>query len=280
MELNMANVTRLVPARPSELLGDCQRMAAHFLPGALKTVLDQVDDTFFELANKADNSQRQNLYFDAMRELRMKRETIEESFISTFNSEFENSIDLAKATEKPAAFAPVIELSLVDPDEMEESLALTNFTESVKTKCKDQLFGLDRRMGYLLSKPELENAKNPVGPIMIGNAFKQAFSELDSDIEVKLTLFKIFDKFATHNIHQIYSDMNEHLIRKDVLPMINTTMRSPARGAGKTRVIIETDCEQVEARGPDVFSTLQSLMSNPSTDGLRPNAGFGGVARR
>jgi len=99
MELNMANVTRLVPARSSELLGSCQRMAAQLLPGALKTILDQVDDTYLEPANKADNSQRQNLYFDAMRELRMKRESTEESFISTFNSEFENSIDLEKATE-------------------------------------------------------------------------------------------------------------------------------------------------------------------------------------
>ncbi len=55
MELNMTNVTRLVPARSSELLGDCQRMAPQLLPGALRTVLDQVDDTFFGLANKAEN---------------------------------------------------------------------------------------------------------------------------------------------------------------------------------------------------------------------------------
>ena len=136
MELNMANVTRLVPARSSELLDDCQRMAVQLLPGALKTVLDQVDDTFYELANKADNSQRQNLYFDAMRELRMKRESTEESFISTFNSEFENSNDLEKATEKLAMFAPVMELSLVDRDEVGESLALTNFAKALRQSAK------------------------------------------------------------------------------------------------------------------------------------------------
>ena len=67
MELKMTNVTRLVPARSIELLVECQHLASGLLPGALKTVLDKVDDTFFELANKADSSQRRNVYFDAMR---------------------------------------------------------------------------------------------------------------------------------------------------------------------------------------------------------------------
>ena len=117
MELNMANVTRLVPARSAEVLTECQKLAAQRLPGSLKTVLDKVDDALFELANKADNSQRQNLYFDAMRELRMKRESFETNFIDTFNNEFEHSIDLEKATKKKAneaVFAPVMELSLVE----------------------------------------------------------------------------------------------------------------------------------------------------------------------
>ncbi|MDA0824309.1 MAG: DUF1631 domain-containing protein [Proteobacteria bacterium] len=256
----MTNVTRLVPARSIELLVECQHLASGLLPGALKTVLDKVDDTFFELANKADSSQRRNVYFDAMRELRLKRDTIERSFISNFNTGFENSIDLDKATKKAPMFASIMELSLVDPDEVEESLALTNFTDSVKVNCKEQLFGLDRRMGYLLSRPDLPNEMNPVGPLVIGNAFRDAFRQLDSDIEIKLTLFKIFDKFAAHSIHQMYCDINDHLIRRDVLPTIRSSVPAHSRSPVKTRVIIETEGEQIEATGQDVFSTLQSLM--------------------
>ncbi|MDP6183367.1 MAG: DUF1631 family protein, partial [Gammaproteobacteria bacterium] len=96
MELKMANVTRLVPARSAEVLTECQKLASRQLPGSLKTVLDKVDDALFELANKADNSQRQNLYFDAMRELRLKRDSFEAKFIYSFNTEFESSIDLEK----------------------------------------------------------------------------------------------------------------------------------------------------------------------------------------
>lgn len=262
MELNMANVTRLVPTRSAELLTECQRLASERLPGSLKTVLDKVDDALFELANKADSSQRQNLYFDAMRELRLKRDSFEASFIASFNEEFEDSIDLEKAVHGSVQFTPELELSLVESDEVEESLALTNFVESVRAKCKQQLFHLDRRMGYLLSQPELTDQDNPLGPQVIGSAFRTACQQLESDIEVKLTLFKMFDKFAGAGIHQMYSDVNDHLIRRDVLPKITGSMTSGGQGSRRTRVIIESDDEQIEATGPDVFSTLQTMMSN------------------
>ncbi len=276
MELNMANVTRLVPARSAELLTECQRLASERLPASLKTVLDKVDDALFELANKADSSQRQNLYFDAMRELRLKRDSFEASFIASFNEEFEDSIDLEKALRPAASFAPELELSLVETDEVEETLALTNFVESVRTKCKQQLFHLDRRMGYLLSQPDLGDRDNPLGPQIIGSAFRTACQQLESDIEVKLTLFKMFDKFAGAGIHQMYTDVNDHLIRRDVLPKITGSTTPGGSNARRTRVIIESDDEQVEATGPDVFSTLQTMMSNGQLGGGRAIANFSG----
>ena len=129
----MADVTRLVLARFAEVLTECQKLASERLPGPLNTALDRVDDALFELANKANSSHRQNLYFDAMGELRLKRESFETNFINTFNNEFGHSIDLENATKKTeAVFAPVMELSLVDSDEVKESLAVTSFVQSVK----------------------------------------------------------------------------------------------------------------------------------------------------
>ena len=273
----MANVTRLVPARSTEVLTECQKIAAQCLPRALKTVLDKVDDTLFDLANKADNSQRQNLYFDAMRELRLKRESFESSFIDTFNREFENSIDRKKATEPRSIFAAEMELSLVEPDDVEASLALTNFVESMRTKCKDQLFGLDKRMGYLLSEPNLANKDNPIGPTIIGNAFSAACKHLESGIEVKLTLFKLFDKFAGPGIQQMYCDINELLIQRDILPKVTASLRPHGTGR-RTRVIIETEDDDGTSLGVDVFSKLQQLMMDPVNEIAKAGSIYRGAA--
>lgn len=262
----MTNVSRLVPSRSTDILNECRDMALTHLPVSLKAALDQIDDALFEIANKADNSNRQNRYFDAMRELRMKRDDFEKDFFDTFSEEFENSLveDNINASDK-VDFASTLELSLVDTDEVEESLAVTNFVESVNSRCREELFGLDKRMALLLSEPNLEHDKNPLSPAIIGKSFKHACELLSSDIEVKLTLYKLFDKYTCPNLHQMYGAVNQHLVKREVLPTIPTGRARQAQSKGKTRVIIENDTETIEASGSDVFSTLQGLVqANPN----------------
>ncbi|MEM7466462.1 MAG: DUF1631 family protein [Pseudomonadota bacterium] len=88
----MTNVSRLVSSRSSDILNECRDLALKQLPGSLKATLDQIDDALFEIANKADNSNRQNRYFDAMRELRIKRDEFEKDFIDTFGNEFREAV--------------------------------------------------------------------------------------------------------------------------------------------------------------------------------------------
>lgn len=262
----MTNVSRLVTSRSTDILNECRDMALTHLPVSLKAALDQIDDALFEIANKADNSNRQNRYFDAMRELRMKRDDFEKDFFDTFSEEFENSLveDNINASDK-VDFASTLELSLVDTDEVEESLAVTNFVESVNSRCREELFGLDKRMALLLSEPNLEHDKNPLSPAIIGKSFKHACELLSSDIEVKLTLYKLFDKYTCPNLHQMYGAVNQHLVKREVLPTIPTGQARRAQAKGKTRVIIENDTETIEASGSDVFSTLQGLVqANPN----------------
>lgn len=262
----MTNVSRLVTSRSTDILNECRDMALTHLPVSLKAALDQIDDALFEIANKADNSNRQNRYFDAMRELRMKRDDFEKDFFDTFSEEFDNSLveDNINASDK-VDFASTLELSLVDTDEVEESLAVTNFVESVNSRCREELFGLDKRMALLLSEPNLEHDKNPLSPAIIGKSFKHACELLSSDIEVKLTLYKLFDKYTCPNLHQMYGAVNQHLVKREVLPTIPTGQARRAQAKGKTRVIIENDTETIEASGSDVFSTLQGLVqANPN----------------
>ena len=257
--MQTAIIKHLVPTKSSELIADCRKLASERLPTSLGVALNQVDDALFDLANTADNSLRQNLYFDAMRELRIKRAEFENSFIQSFDTNFENSLDLTKAHREEQGLNVDTELALVETDEVEQTLAVINFADSMKSRCRDELFALDKRIGLLLRKPELDDVDNPLGPQAIGDALREACEHLDADIEVKLTLFKLFDKFASVLIHELYRDINQYLVRSDVLPTITTP--TPRQGrTRKTRVIIESEQDSVDDAGEDVFSTLQQMM--------------------
>jgi hypothetical protein len=276
--MQSATISHLRPTKSTQLIAECRTLASARLPDSLKTVLNRVDDTLFELANAADNSNRQNLYFDAMRELRQKRAAFETTFMQSFHTNFENSTDLDKIKHEEQAFEFGSELALVDADEVEQSLAVTHLAESMRSHYREELFALDKRIGVLLRVPDLVDDDNPLGPKAIGDALRQACQCLESDVEIKLTLFKLFEKIAGHAISELYHDINQRLVACDVLPQINAHLTRPEVRKRKTRVIIESEQDSVEAAGEDVFSTLQNLMQGYAPAARPPGSGPGANA--
>ncbi len=271
-----ATITPIIPTRSRELLDSCLRLAQERLPTLLADVLTQSDDVLFNLANTAGSSMRQNLFFDAMRELRLKRQDIETAFLDNFNRGYADAIDLARTPARRGVSVLSGELTLVGLDEVEENLAVNQFVDSMRTRCSQEIFALEKRLGVLFKAPELDDASNPLGPRAIGEALKRACQRLDANVEVKLTLYKLFDKLASFGLQQLYVELNRRLVQGDILPMLSAQAEraAPAR---RTRVIIESGQDSVEAAGDDVFSTLQSLMQNAGGHGQgHGNSGAGG----
>ena len=68
------------PSNSSRLLQDCRNTVLERTADALARAMDNVDDSLFALADKASNNTLQIHYFDAMREIRLKRKEIETSY--------------------------------------------------------------------------------------------------------------------------------------------------------------------------------------------------------
>lgn len=239
----------------------------------IKTLMDKADDTFFECANKADSSRRQQIYFDAMRDLRLRRATLESEIQRVLKETFDGCFATSIAKLRPLAeLDSGPELSLVGTDEVESDLATTNFIEGIRTRCKHELFALDQRVGHLLSDAHLGGVSNPFGPEAIGHALGACCRQLEADIEARITFLKLGDRCLGPGLAELYRAMNDFLVREDVLPKLSVAGGS---GAGmRTRVTIETDAGSTEALGHDVFSTLQQLLApGLPLDGIRPAGG-------
>lgn len=274
---SIPKISRLVPPRATHLLAQCHKLMSERLPGLLKVLLDKTDDTFFELANKADSSRRQQLYFDAMRELRLKRLPLEADLFRSLKDDFEACF----TTVTPKACAQVndefgSEWTLVTADDVEESLAATNFIESIKSRCKQEMFALDQRVGHLLSDPLISGIGNPFGPDALGKALRAMSHRLEANIEARITLLKLSDRCLGPGLYELYRGLNEFLIREDVLPRVAPTFTRC--GPPRARVIIETDEGATEATGQDVFSTLQQLMRPGLPDPVSGTGGMSGVS--
>lgn len=244
LELNTSNVSRTAnsaqaPAEQhklteKDLLHNCRDIAALHLAEALPGMMDRVDDSLFELAEKAENNTAQSFYFEAMREVRIQRSGIEAKFNAQLMEGIDSQLEKTSDSEGPADpwELPTAGLGLVENDELEESLAVTSMAAKIRNSCKQELFALDKRIGWLLKDPDLEHRENPVGPDLICNAFREACDELDADIEVKLIILKLFDKYVVVEVQKIYAEINRYLVEHDVLPSIKTEVKhGESRGA-------------------------------------------------
>ena len=82
---------RIIRARLARLpaaIHAAHEKGKHIVLGLLKAFFDRADDSLFELADKAQSNQEQNLYFDSMREVRVQRRNIEKRFAEAIDHGF------------------------------------------------------------------------------------------------------------------------------------------------------------------------------------------------
>lgn len=238
------------------LLRECREVAFRRLSAAMTRMLSKVDDTLFEWAEKSQQKPDQNLYFDAMRAVRLKRASIEIAFKTQLVEGFNREIRKESDTANDSLLAE--QMTLVDDDGLEESLAVKNMVTKIEVDCKQELHHLNRRVGVLLSDPELTRAKNPIGPDVICGAFQEACADLDSGIKVKLLVMKLFDRHVVdEEIKSLYREINHLLIEKGVLPQLRHDIK---RAPGGNGTVDTTDTGDDDERDEDLYATLQKLM--------------------
>ncbi|MBU2478794.1 MAG: DUF1631 domain-containing protein [Gammaproteobacteria bacterium] len=258
------------------LLRECREVVTRTLSASLVRMMGKVDDALFELAEKAESNAVQSLYFDAMREVRLKRASMEIGFKAQLIEGFNREIRKENDTAEPATLMSnprMEELDLVEHDALEETLAVSNMVSKIAISCKEEVGLLNRRIGYLLNDPELLRAKNPIGPEVVCNAFREACGDVESGIKVKLIIMKLFDRYvATEEMQALYRDINKLLIDKGVLPELRHEVRRT--GATRARANVAGTGTAEAAQDPqniideDVFATLQQLMQRGISGGL------------
>ncbi len=220
----------------TKALRTVRELTASKLAHHIGRMMEKIDDALFARAEKAENNMIQTLYFDAMRELRIIRKDIEEDFISGFNSRFNQGIP--RQTSDSGSFNlnwddDSSDLCLVDKKDLEEELAIANMVTKIRSTSKQALFALDKRIGFLISDPDLERWQNPLGPEAICDTFHQAARRIETGLEIRLVVFKLFDQHVISHLSELYKEVNTSLVAMGVLPEIKAFIkRNPGAASG------------------------------------------------
>ncbi|MDE3738388.1 DUF1631 domain-containing protein [Pseudomonas resinovorans] len=236
------------------------------LKQTLQALFDNADDTLFEMADRATSNAEQNAFFEAMRDLRLKRKSIERTFLQKVSESFSslNQYEVGKAPQRDAVSFD--SLSLVQNDELEEAVALDAMVAKVMNHDGIALGHLTARFNTLVSK-KIEDKSNPLGPRPLCEAFLDACRSLGVEIKVKLIILKLFEKYVLTELDQIYAEANQLLVTVGVLPDLRS---APARCQAERSSATGRQAQPGNAAGggqvteegvQEIFGVLQDLLS-------------------
>ena len=242
-------------------LDKVQQRATELLGKYLSGMLDGADDRLFDLAESAADGERDR-YFDAMRELRVKRAGLEAGFRQALHNSFR-----ALASERGNGVLDnqdidIDSLALVNEDEVETGVAIDNMARRVRGPCEQQLRIFNHRLEYLFEgRREFGERHNPLEPRQVAECFRECVDKLEMDIRSALIVFKLFERMVLSEIGFVVSEANQCLVDAGILPDLKAPPIRPARPSAAARSATGAASVAEPADGAQMFGLLQELLS-------------------
>ena len=205
------------PAKTDELpasLSALRDVAARFLSARVVAVLDDVDDTLFDMADEAANAKEQHVYFDSMRELRVQRDNIEAAFARAFNDEFDRAF--ARNGNSSALERGQATLKLLESEALEELVALEGIAKKTERRYLKEVWTLCTAWRHFTGGPVMDAADLPLGPAKITQALGDACRQANIDIKARLVLFKQFETQLLKQYDQLFDELVPELEKQGI----------------------------------------------------------------
>ncbi|MFC4258761.1 DUF1631 domain-containing protein [Marinobacter lacisalsi] len=193
--------------------------SARSLGTVMSEFFDSADDVLFGMADRAGSNQDQIAYFDAMRELRLRRKAMTKSILNWVGRAF-NEIGRFDPMPRSRGLEDVDQdsLTLLDDSELEQKVAIESLINKLATRYAEQVRLLSVRIAHVSGHRELAARQMPLSPEVICTGLGEASGELDIDIRARLVVIKLFDRLLLDRLSALYQDANRLLVAEGVLP--------------------------------------------------------------
>lgn len=244
------------------LLRSIVELSVGQLDAAVLRLLDAVDDHFFDLAEEAKSNSEQNVYFEAMRDVRVGRRGVEQSF----RQNIENGFRAMCFSIEPGAQAVGAPPVLMDKSVGNLEDAVSRIDRKFKATHGAELYKVTVRFDAISDDFQVVDANNALSPKNLCDYFNRASYFLSLDDKSRNVLFKLFDRNVIRVLPSLLQQVNASLAEAGVLPDFSAQMSLSVNEAshqgerGKSSRKAGPSPEE----GNEVFSHLQELLENDS----------------
>lgn len=249
------------------------------LINCLDELFSGCDDLFFDLSSRAASNSEQNLYFESMRELRVKKHGV----INRYKQNIERSFASLTTNDQPLSRQDdptklsYDNLSIVKNDDLEQEVAISGMISKARNHNQEALYQLTTRLDYLLKSITVTDNNNPLDPQQLCSEFADACELLEISIKAKIIIFKQFDRHIISRFANIYASANNLLVNAGVMPKITHSIKKePAKVSKQDGSQGHNIAEEITPTGQafDFFELSNILASVRLTQGINQLPNF------
>ncbi len=203
---------------PVELHAHLHGIMQERLARPLRDIFDDLDDRLFNLAERSRTGAQQQLYFDALRNLRLARADLEIRFLQYADQSLHPARENDEYTPLRGA------LALLGKDEQEETMQLELQAQHVSRLVEPALTALLARLSALAQQPPPKDPlTSAISPRGLSRAFRAALDEININVEIRLIAVGLFGVHLIPVAEPLYAELNACLREAGVLPDLPDT---------------------------------------------------------
>ncbi|HWR77867.1 MAG TPA: DUF1631 domain-containing protein [Thiobacillus sp.] len=275
VNLNQFERTRRaqVSAETLSALHGCRDLLIEGATRVLTRQTEAMENTLLAMADRSPLLDTRNSYYSAQGILNTRANELlsacKDAYCRTFN-------DFAHNREKPAG-AELLELSLVNDQDFEITLAVDKATSRLRYNCAEELVALDARIAHLLGRSDLSENDSPLGPRVLCEALLDGITRMQLEQDIRIVLLNQFDLVLTTELAHIYQSINRYLIDRGILPDLKVGAKNRAQNtaAAQSSATSAGPAPAIQGQtGGDMFRLFEQLAHG----GSAAAGGAGGYA--
>ena len=227
----------------------------------LQNLFNNTDDALFELADRSRSDEYQEMYFDSMRLIRLHRKEMSKIFMDAYYDSYGPVFAVGPSDNEPDDQSDgEPDYELLDQDELEMTVAVSGIVSKVTSQYSLPVMQLTKRFDSLANSRTITERVNPLGPYALSTAFAETLAILDVNIQIRIILMKLFERFVMERMGAVYETANQALIDADVLPDLKRGPSKANKSPTRARAVRSTSAEASLASGTD---NIAARASNP-----------------
>lgn len=256
-----------------EILTRCQSMLLRFCQTQANTYIAASSEYLFKQAEQASGNEAQRRLFEARQAIQDQHESLPRQLDQALSKRFEELVNSAeqKTSSKRSAnqnesssvtnnAEPIDELSLLENDEMELKVAISSMSHRAEADCAEALYALEQRMALLNNGIKIEADANPYSPTLYSDCLLQLIEALQLDLETRLILLKLFDRYFLKSMSSVFAETNHYLVSANILPNLRYKQNEQRAIEPKRRKTDSEELNQSENRQAELFDVIRSIL--------------------